>query len=299
MQQPVPMAHKLTGFAVRRATPAETPEIIRHFGTSPLAAGTPAVCGAFGQPGDVPLGGVIVQPAGAGEACFQIFVRPECRRNKIGTRLMENLYAEARRHQTPCLHLAAMVHQDLPENAFYRKMGLTPERSFVTYTVSLAKGVLPLCARIAARAKQRHPDLADTQVTTLAQLPAEKIARFFTEHYHAPFDHRVEQLHSGFFDRAISTAVVTDQGEIRAANLYRSRPDTPAIYLDLVLVHPDYRNGPMPMVLFEAMANLAIARGFTDCVFEGDAKHDLFATGFALRCGCKPQWIRYRYAIKL
>jgi len=293
------MSLKLTGFVVRIAKPGEKEMILRQFDSSAVFANDDIVFGAFGQPGDMPLGGMIVRPFGKTSAHFLIVVRPEFRRKGIGTRLMENLFTNARRHGTHSFHLQTLVHQDEPENAFYRKMGLTPERVFITYTVSIADKVLPLCSRIARRFRQKHAALANTQVVAIEHLQADRIAQFFADHYGGQLDHRTEQLHAGFYDASVSTAIVNAAGEILAASLYRTKPGNPAAYLDIVLVHPDHREGPMPLVLFEEAARLGMQHGIKDCVFEADTELDPFATGFAERCGCKPQWHRYRYGIQL
>lgn len=295
------MSVPVTGFTVRRAAPTEVDAVLRSFGPTPpsLAREASVVYGAFGQPGDVPLGALIVQPTVDASAQFQIAVRTEYRRKGVGTRLVEHLLADARRFGTSSLRLAALVHQDEPAaNAFCRKVGLTPERSFATYRASLADQILPTAIPSAERFRRRHAGDPRTRVVALEQIPAEQIARFFADHYAGFYDHRLEQLRRGVYDASISPAVLIGR-ELVAAGLYQSQPGNRVIYLDLKLVHPRHRSGPLAMVLAEQMCRLSLARGFTDVVFEGDAQHDAFATGYARRCGCEPLWYRYRYAIQL
>ena len=97
---------------------------------------------------------------------------------------------------------------------------------------------------------------------------------------------------------ALSVAAVRD-GEILAGALYRSKPNEPSIFLDLILTAPALRRGPAPLLLCAHTATIAMTKKYTHCVFEADEHHDHFALSFAKRCGAKAQSYRYRYGISL
>lgn len=297
------MSPHLTGFVVRVARVEQKSQILRLFDSALVSPSERIVYGAFGKPGDFPLGGVILRPVGTDasdlSANFQIVVRPEFRRKGVGTRLLQTVIADARRGGMRSLCFSSFVHQDDPYNHFYRRLGMVADRTYITYRVSIPNKVLPVSSRIVQRFRKTNAALAVGRVVAIELIEPVEIARFFATHYGGQVDHRLEQLRSGFYDKSISTAILNPTGEVLAANLYRSQPGNSAIYLDLVLVHPAYRDGPLPLALFEATAWLSLKRGFKDCVFEADPHHDPFATGFARRCGCQPQGTRCRYSIQL
>jgi GNAT superfamily N-acetyltransferase len=293
------MMDQIQGYQLRIAQPPEIPSLLALFPSNPLGEQSILAIGAFGQPGDVPLGAAIVRPsrrANLAHGHFVLVVHPPFRRQKIGTRLVNAVYQLALRNKAEVLTLAELVHQDRPETAFYRAVGLSVEQTFATFSVSINEGLAKLCSPVAARFERSHPHLAGASILPLAQIEPGKIAGFLTRHYGGFVDQRLAQLRDGYYDLSLSTALVRDD-EVVAAGLFRSKPAERSIYLDLVLTAPSLRPGPVPLILFTHSGRIALEAGHSRCVFEADTDHDDFAIGFAQRCGCKAQWDRYRYGI--
>src|SRR5688500_13467996 len=86
-------------YQVREPRPQEIAGLAEPFARSLLGSERLKYLGAFGQPGEVPLGAVAWRaydmPGGALGVGFQIFVRPEVRRRGVGTNLMRQLFAVA------------------------------------------------------------------------------------------------------------------------------------------------------------------------------------------------------------
>jgi GNAT superfamily N-acetyltransferase len=293
------MAITLQGFDVRRPRADELPLIEPWFAGSQLGWSESLVQAAFGQPGDVPLGAVIVRPSRGGTVGqFTIYVRPDCRRRGIGRHLMGHLYQLALANKAEHLVLTELVHQDEPENDFYRAVGLTPDLSLGTYELDLPNAASPLCEPIARRFMKSHRHLSGVRIVSLEAVDPGHAAAFLTTHYSGFVEQQTQRMREGFFDRTLSTVAVREDGSISGLALFVSKPNDPAIFLDLVLTEPTTRNGPTPLVLFAETARLSLAAGKTTVVFEADSKHDPFAVGFAHRCGVtSPRWYRYRYTI--
>jgi GNAT superfamily N-acetyltransferase len=290
----------IKGFVVRPPTPHETASLLDFFPTSPLGNENLSLLGAFGQPGDVPLGALIVRPAsrgGTNVGHFQVFVRPDARRRGIGSTLMTHLYQLASRNFAARLVLAELVHEDSGENAFCRAVGLSTERSFNSYSIPIELGVMNLCRPIANRFERSHPHLARTDIVPLESLDPEQLALFITTHYTGFLDERVRRLRAGAYNRELSVAAVRG-GEILAAMLVCTKAGERSVMIDLIVTAPPLRRGPAPIVLLQHAGETALARGYVHCVFEADESHDFFAVGSALRCGSTAQWKRHRYAIE-
>jgi GNAT superfamily N-acetyltransferase len=293
------LSPRLDGFHVRTPRPHEAATLLSFFTGEPLGSEKVLVLGAFAQPGDVPLGAAIVRPShrgGVNVGHFFLFVRPEFRRQGIGARLMNHLYGMALANHAQWLILGELIHQDRPENAFCRAVGLSPERSFATYSLSIAHALEKICGPIADRFERTHPHLAGAEILPLDQIDAAQAARFFAAHHSGYVGQRLSQFESNAYDRAVSGVAVRN-GEIFAGLLVRSKPGESSVLIDLVLSLPPYRNGPTPLVLLAHGARLALEKKYTHCVFEADEHFDLFAAGCARRCGAKPQWLRHRYSI--
>jgi GNAT superfamily N-acetyltransferase len=293
------MTQPLQGFQVRSGRPHEAPALLAFFPNNPLGQKNLLLLGAFGQPGDVPLGAAIIRASRRGNlnlGHFLIWVRPECRRRQIGARLMSHLFQLAIKNDADQLTLAELIHQDRPDNAFFTAVGLSIERSFATFQAPLQKALTTISGPIAARFERSHPHLAGAQIVPLGQLDIEDVAQFFVQHYPGFVDQRLEQLASGHYDLSVSVGAVRE-GKLFGGALVRSKPNEPSIYLDLILVAPEFRSGPAPVVLCAHISRIGMARGYTHCVFESDERFDHFATGFAKRCGAERQWHRHRYGI--
>jgi GNAT superfamily N-acetyltransferase len=287
---------KLTGFTVRRPTASEVESIVKPFGSASLTAGSPVVYGAFGQPGEVPLGGLLIRPFGHDAAAmFLIMVWPEFRRKGIGSRLMQELRTTASHNGINYLRLATMVHQDDPMNLFCEKVGLTAERTFGSYTVDLALARKRVTERPAARFL-RSAGATGVKIMPMENAELPPIARFFSDHYGGVFDHRLEDMRQGKFDRAISPVALAGD-RVLACILCRSQPQNPAVFIDLILVHPQLRSTALSMVVFDHMARWALTRGYRDVVYEADAEHDPSAIGLARRLDVKPRSFRRRYSM--
>jgi GNAT superfamily N-acetyltransferase len=295
---PIPTPHHLAGFQVRRSKPHEIAGLQAFFPGDPLGNKDILYLGAFGQPGDVPLGAAIVRPSRRGSVKtghFLIFVRPECRRQKIGSTLVRHLYSLALSNHADLLIFSELIHQDLPENAFYLSCGLTAERAFATYSVEI-KRVLDFCEPIIQRFLPSDPTLADMRIQMLNTLNFADLAEFFAPHFGGFADQCLAKLHAGVYDLSLSSAAVRDN-QIIAAGLTRTRPNVPSLMLDYILAAPPYRSSPISLAIVAHSVRIALQRGLTHCVFEADERYDHFAVGFARRCGAKPQWKRFRYSI--
>jgi GNAT superfamily N-acetyltransferase len=290
---------QLEGFNVRPPRPEELPAITPWFEGSQLGVGQSMIRAAFSRPGEVPLGAYVVRPTAGGRVGqFTIFVRPDCRRHGIGRFLMMHLYQVAMGNNAEQLVLTELIHQDEPENAFCKAVGLLADMQLGTYELDIAGQVQPLCAPIARRFLRSHPHLQGVRVTTLAEVDAESVARFLTTYYSGFVEQQTERLRNGFFDPRISTVALKPDGTITGIALFLAKPNDPAIFLDLVLTEPSIRGGPTPVVLFDESTRQSLAQRKTTVVFEADARHDNFAIGFAARCGVTtPKWFRYRYSI--
>lgn len=290
---------QLEGFDVRAPRPEELPAITPWFAGSQLGVAQGMIRAAFSRPGDVPLGAYLVRATAGGRVGqFTLFVRPDCRRHGIGRFLVRHLYQLALANKADNLVLAELIHQDEPENAFCKAVGLSADLELGTYELDIAGQVQPLCAPIARRFMRSHPHLQGVRVTTLGEVDAEAVARFLTTYYSGFVEQQTERLRNGFFDPRISTVAAKTDGVITGIALFLAKPNDPAIFLDLVLTEPSIRGGPTPVVLFDESTRQSLAQGKTTVVFEADARHDDFAIGFAARCGVTtPRWYRYRYSI--
>jgi ribosomal protein S18 acetylase RimI-like enzyme len=290
----------LRGFVVRSPKPSEIPTLLGFCTPCPFGTQNVTPLGAFGQPGDVPLGAVVVRAvtrAGQSVGHFVLSVRIDCRRRGVGRMLMTHLYQLAAENRADRLVLAELIHEDRAENAFCRAVGLSPQRTLGTYRIPIGHGFATVCEPVARRFERSHPHLVGTSVLPLRDLDAGQVARFFAANYGGFIDCRLEQLRSDHFDLSISNAITRD-GEIRSAMLVRSRVGEPTVFVDLMASTPALRNGPAPLVLLAHAAPVASVAGFTHCVFEADADHDRFAVGAAIRCGATMEGRRYRYAIE-
>jgi GNAT superfamily N-acetyltransferase len=286
----------LTGFTVRRATESEVESIVRPFGSASLTVGSPVVYGAFGQPGEIPLGGLLIRPFGHDAAAmFQIMVWPEFRRRGIGSRLIQEMQTAAAHNGINYLRLAALVHEDDPMNLFCQKVGLTAERTFGSYTVGLQLARMRVTERPAVR-YLRNADAKGIKLMPMANADLPSIARFFSDHYGGVFDHRLEEMRQGKFDRAISPVALVGDTVIACA-LCRSQPDNPTVFIDLILVHPEHRTTALSMVVFDRIALWALTRGYRQAVYEADAEQDHSAIGLARRLEVKSKSFRRRYSI--
>ena len=294
------MSITLQGFDVRRPRPEELPVIESWFAYSQIGWAHCLVQAAFGQPGDVPLGAVIVRATQNGKVGqFTIFVRPDCRRRGVGRQLMRRLYQLAETNNAEHLVLTELIHQDEPENAFFRAVGLSPDISLGTFELDIPSKGRPLCDRIVGRYQSSHPHLTQVSIVPLEEVDPARAAAFVTTYYSGFVEQQTERMRDGFFDRSLSTAAVRADGMLTGLALFVSRPNDPAIFLDLILTEPTIRNGPTPLALFAETARRAIAAGKQTVVFEADASRDDFAIGFAKRCGeTAPRWFRYRYSIQ-
>jgi GNAT superfamily N-acetyltransferase len=296
--QPPPADHRLDGFQVRAPRPEERTPLLAFFPNNPLGSQDIHCLGAFGQPGDVPLGATIVR-ASRGRAGsigqFLIFVRPECRRRKIGKMLMRHLYALARANNAKQLLLAELVHEERVDNAFYRACGMTPERSFATYSLPL-DDLMTLIAPITRRLQRSDSLLAAMRIEPLAALNLTDVAAFFSSNYSGFADRRLAQFHSGVYDLAVSCAAV-HEGRIIAGCLCRTRAGETSGLLDLILTGQDFRNNALPLLLFAHCALTGMEKGITHSIFEADESYDHFAIGIARRLKINPQWHRHRYSI--
>jgi hypothetical protein len=291
----------LQGFVVRPPKPSEISSLLGFFNPSPLGTQNLTLLGAFGQPGDVPLGAVAVRPvtrAGLSVGHFVIFVRIDCRRRGIGRMLMRHLYQFAANNRADRLALAELIHEDRGENAFYRAVGLSPQRTLASYRIPIGHGFTTVCEPAARRFERSHPHLAGTRVVPLRELDAELVSHFFAANYGGFAERFAGQLRGGHYDLSISTAIVRGDDEVLSAMLIRSRPGEPAVFVDLMVSTPALHNGPAPLVLLAHAAPVASAAGSTHCVFEADADYDRFAVGAALRCGATMEGKRFRYAIE-
>ncbi|HWB54619.1 MAG TPA: GNAT family N-acetyltransferase [Tepidisphaeraceae bacterium] len=293
-----PGKRRLQGFAVRRPRAEEVPFVAAFFPGNPLGTQNIIYLGAFGQPGDVPLGAVVVRAfEGAHKKIgeFLIFVRADCRRRKIGTMLMRHLYSLAIANHADQMILADLVHQDRADNAFYRSCGLLPDRALSSYAVEIKRG-LAFCEQIVEHFWAGDSQMAGVSIVSLSTLELADIADFFAAYFPNLPGKYLADLRAGVYDLSLCCAAVR-QGEIIASGLARTQAGASSIMLDLILTKPDFRSSPVSAAILAHSARLGLQRGLTHCVFEADERHDRFAIGFARRCGASPQWKRFRYVI--
>jgi ribosomal protein S18 acetylase RimI-like enzyme len=290
------MSSAMQRVTIRTPRRDELSDIAAWFAGSGLGEQNLFYLAAFAQPGEAPIGAVAVRPDAGGVARFHIHVIPDARRRKIGTALIGQLRKVATANHARRLVLVELIHQDRPDNAFYRSVGMEPERSFATYAISLDTGFKTfghLFDRIA-----RQGRMGGAEVAPLDRVHAPVAAEFFARQYGGPADGYLASFQSGRYDLRISCAVMRGR-EMLAGALVRSRAGEPSVYIELLAATPEFRRGPAALAMSGQIERAARALGFKSVVFEADPRYDAFAADVARRCGASPKWVRYRYAMNV